>query len=26
MERAGLQGVIYRTLMFGTVAIHVGIR
>lgn len=25
MERAGLQGVIYRTLMFGTVAIHVGI-
>lgn len=26
MERAGLHGVIYRTLMFGTVAIHVGIR
>ncbi len=26
MERAGLQGVFYRTLMFGTVAIHLGIR
>ncbi|MGL4651504.1 MAG: class I SAM-dependent methyltransferase, partial [Caldilineaceae bacterium] len=25
MERAGLQGVIYRTMMFGTVAIHIGI-
>lgn len=26
MERAGLQGVVYQTLMFGTVAIHLGIR